>query len=352
MIKPIGLILVALVVTGQSCTLQFGTPEPSDGGVYRTDDHAENWKQKSFVRSEKNRTVTIREISTLRLTIHPGDTSILLLGSRGQGVWRSTDRGERWSQTSLKSGSYTCFAFDPDNSDIVYTASGPNVFKSTDGGRRWESIYQESQSGHAVSCVAVDPLEGRFIWAVTNGGKILLSDDYGQNWTLKRTLARVSIVRAVVDPDGSGRLVVFTSRGLFEVTGRGAASKNITQPLKDKELKGATTIRTVTILEGDTPRWYIGTAYGPLVSLDRGASWTTIPTLVTPASTAIPNIAVHPNNPNEIFLTVGRRLHRTQDGGASWSVSTLPTSLPVVELQFDPADPDRLYFATIIPEEK
>ncbi len=334
---------------GQSCTLQFGNPPVADGGVWRSDDHGQSWQQKVFVSRTAKKTETIGRVSILAFAFDPKNSQRIFLGTRGNGVWKTDNRGEQWKPTSLRTGNYRCVTFDPDNGDIVYTASGTTVLKSQDSGDTWQTVYNESQPGHIVTCVLADPVLGNYVWAVTSGGKVLLSEDFGQTWTLKQTLPAFEARRLYVPPDAPSELYVFTQKhGIFHLTGYGATQEDLTPALQ--QFPGATDIRAVTIPDGPTGAWYLGTQYGLLVSSDRGQNWNAIPTLVTPGSIAIANVAVNTSDPSEIFLTVGQKLHHTLDGGQSWEVTNLPTTQIITLLTIDPEDITRLYYSTLIPE--
>ncbi len=109
-------------------------------GVYRSYDGGDNWTQVSS------------NINVMDLIIHGSDTSQLLfscgdLSSAGGGVYRSTDAGNNWS---LVSGSFPSFqgkimlGASPDNPDIViasvgYPSGNDELFRSNDFGTNWNS---------------------------------------------------------------------------------------------------------------------------------------------------------------------------------------------------------------------
>ncbi|MBI2984531.1 MAG: hypothetical protein HYY50_02805 [Candidatus Kerfeldbacteria bacterium] len=350
-LKPLVVTLAALLLLGQGCTIRIGQPTTNDGGVFRSDDHGQTWMQKTFVGRQKKRLLTISDVSGVALVFDPRDHKHIFLGTRVNGLWQTTDSGEHWQPTTLRAGRFDCLSFDPDNSQILYTASGSTVLKSTDGGGSWSPVYLEAQPGHIVKCVIVNPLAGNEIWALTSGGKLILSQDYGQRWTVRTTMTPLEPRRLTFDFDGSGRIYVFsTTGGIYVIRDHGTTVENLSAPLQS--FSGGSDIRAVTIVSGPTPSWYLGTLYGLLVSHDRGLTWTSIPTLVTPRSVAIENVAVNPRQSDEIFIIAGQKLHRTTNGGTSWSVSTLPTKRIPTLLTFDPTDPDQLYISTLKPVKK
>jgi photosystem II stability/assembly factor-like uncharacterized protein len=345
----LGVSLVGLMVLGQSCSISIGDSAPSQGGVYRSDDAGESWKQKAFVRREKNKTVSIAGLSTETLVISEATTDNLYLGTRESGIWRSTNAGDRWESTSLRSGRFRCISIDPSDEETLFTSSGGTIYKSEDAGKTWKGMYQESQPGHTIPCVIVDPLDVSLIWAVSSGGKVLQSRDAGETWTLVQTTKKMTLLALAIDQN-DGRLIMFGTRGIFAVLSDGSAWEDLSPALKIEDAKGTTNIQTVTVTAAG--EWYLGTKFGPIVSSDGGATWEAIPTVNVPGSTAVTTIAVNPVESSELYLVTGNRLHHTLDAGTTWSVKKTPTSLPVTELQFDPLDETRLYFGIVIPLKK
>lgn len=86
-----------------------------------------------------------------RLVIDPADNAGLLLGTRKNGLWRSTDHGETWSQVSsfpvkdgASSGAGISFVtYGPAGSKTVYVGvadKSTSLYRSTDGGGTWQAV--------------------------------------------------------------------------------------------------------------------------------------------------------------------------------------------------------------------
>jgi hypothetical protein len=86
-----------------------------------------------------------------RLVIDPADHSNLLLGSRKNGLWRSTDYGVTWSQVSAfpvkdgaSSGAGISFVtYGPAGSKTIYVGvndRSTSLYRSTDGGSTWKPV--------------------------------------------------------------------------------------------------------------------------------------------------------------------------------------------------------------------
>ncbi|GAA0592334.1 RICIN domain-containing protein [Streptomyces crystallinus] len=86
-----------------------------------------------------------------RLVIDPSDNRTLLLGTRKNGLWRSTDSGVTWRQVSsfpVKDGASTgagisFVTYGPAGSNTVYAGvadRSTSLYRSTDGGSTWHAV--------------------------------------------------------------------------------------------------------------------------------------------------------------------------------------------------------------------
>ncbi|MGW7553149.1 RICIN domain-containing protein [Streptomyces rimosus] len=86
-----------------------------------------------------------------RLAIDPSDHRTLLLGTRKNGLWRSTDHGATWRQVSsfpVKDGAgsgagISFVTYGPAGSNTVYVGvadRSASLYRSTDGGSTWQAV--------------------------------------------------------------------------------------------------------------------------------------------------------------------------------------------------------------------
>ncbi|TDC36204.1 RICIN domain-containing protein [Micromonospora sp. KC213] len=86
-----------------------------------------------------------------RLAINPAGSGTLLLGTRKNGLWRSTDHGLTWSQVSsfpvkngASSGAGISFVtYGPAGSKTIYVGvadKSTSLYRSTDGGSTWQAV--------------------------------------------------------------------------------------------------------------------------------------------------------------------------------------------------------------------
>jgi len=109
-----------------------------------------------------------------RLQIDPNNDSILYLGTNDNGLWKSTDYGQTWSQvTSFSPSSVTFVLFNkasgssgnttPDIYVGVNSTTGPNLYESTDAGATWAPVANEPAAGLLAYRAEIDSAGNMYI---------------------------------------------------------------------------------------------------------------------------------------------------------------------------------------------
>ena len=91
-----------------------------------------------------------------------------------QGVFRSSDAGETWSQISPP-GSHEIheiesLAVDPTDPDMVYAGTWHLPWKTTDGGNNWHNIKRGVIDDSDVFSILIDPDKPRIVYASACSG--------------------------------------------------------------------------------------------------------------------------------------------------------------------------------------
>ena len=126
------------------------TDKVGDGaGVFKSTDRGNNWTQINN---------GLDSLETNILTVDPNDSETLYLGTDDDGVYKSTDSGESWKKLTVssipKSFGVGDIIVDPQNSNNIYIGTVDyfrlsesrgvlgdfGVYKSTDGGATWEEF--------------------------------------------------------------------------------------------------------------------------------------------------------------------------------------------------------------------
>ncbi|MBK6915104.1 MAG: hypothetical protein IPH11_16090 [Ignavibacteriales bacterium] len=97
---------------------------------------------------------------------------------------RSTDFGTTWTTISTSVGTSTPCDIEvfPDTSIILLGDNGTGIFRSTDYGLTWTSVFNTSGE---IPTIAVDLSGSGIAWATkwSGGGGFLKSTNFGQSWT-------------------------------------------------------------------------------------------------------------------------------------------------------------------------
>ncbi len=137
------------------------------------------------------------------------DTTIILIGDNGTGIFRSTDYGVTWTQTFSTSGEIPTIAIDYNNPGVAWATrwgGGGGFLKSTDYGATWTSVG--SFSGINMWGVHVNPLDGNEIFTgCYSCGSIWRTKDGGLNWR-QMSIASNNYQIFVVDS-----MTVFSAQG-------------------------------------------------------------------------------------------------------------------------------------------
>lgn len=123
---------------------------------------------------------------------HPSKNGTLYMGGDVCGVYKSEDHGRTWRLWNNGLADYGVYslAVDPTAPDTVYACTEGGLCKSTDGGANWrllpntgkKELRITGERNRSVRALAVDPSDGRILYAASPAGKVYKSADGGANW--------------------------------------------------------------------------------------------------------------------------------------------------------------------------
>ncbi|MBR8537198.1 T9SS type A sorting domain-containing protein [Carboxylicivirga sediminis] len=180
---------------------------PVGGGVWKTTDTGTNWT--SLTPEWPNLAVSC-------LAMAQSNTSVIYAGTgegfgnldaiKGNGIFKSTDKGENWVQLGSTIGDSNFeyvnrMIVNPDDENEVVVVTNTGIFKTLDGGATWKEKYSLGASKiQDIRCLSGD-FNKQF--AAVNGKGIISSIDGGENWLMAKEISegRIELCLSTVDSD-------------------------------------------------------------------------------------------------------------------------------------------------------
>lgn len=206
----------------------------------------------------------------------------------GGGLFASADEGQTWTARAngLSDPDLASVAVDPTDPLTVYAGTahpydGTNserVFKSTDGGATWTQTSLDAQ-GAAIGLLVVDPGQPARVAAVSPGALAYFqTTDGGGSWSTIDPSATCGPVNAVLYDDANGAILVGGPTGLCTSTDGGTTwALSAVAALTAVDALFRDPADPTTLYAGTEPLVPGGTG-GVFASDDGGATWTAVGT--------------------------------------------------------------------------
>lgn len=296
------------------------------GGLFRSTDHGFTWNvlgTDALPFGYQPASVCIDYTDDQVLYLGMGDPNF---GSQGHGVWKSTDGGSKWFNSSGQIGDRLVYdiLMSPSNHSILNAAVDNGIWRSTESGEHWQQKI--SLVNDEILDIAYKPGSADTIYACSFS-KFFRSVDDGESWQ--------QITDGIETPAGGGRgmrlavsaadpdvvyLGMFAHHGtLFKSTDGGTSFQKIYQDTVGQSL---TTI-TGTISGSSNGQYNFSLAADPLdadivyfgtqtlwKSTDGGVSWTSLYAYL---------YRVHPDIHDLEFSPLDHSLFNINDGGIAVS---------------------------------
>jgi photosystem II stability/assembly factor-like uncharacterized protein len=324
------------------------------GGLWKSTDGGTEWAP-----------VTDGQISSSSVgavAVCPDDPDVVYIGMGevdlrgnvipGDGVYKSTDGGKKWTHLGLADTQMIGrIQVDPGNCNNVYVAAqghvwGKNtergVFRSTDGGANWQRVlFVNDQTGAAD--LAMDPadpkvlyagmwqVQGKF-WQMSNGGPgsgLYKSTDGGTTWTALTSrlglpegapIGKIGVSVSGADSDRVYALVEAKDGGLFRSDDAGGTWKLVNNSNTIRQRAFYYTRVVADPVDRDR-------VYAPNVSFlrsnDGGASFSTMSGLPHGDHHAL---WIDPTNNNRMVEGNDGGGTVTTNGGGAWTAEDYPTA--------------------------
>ena len=282
--------------------------------------------------------------------VHEGSRLTVYVGAASGGVWKSVNGGTTYKPVFDKQPvqSIGAIAVDPKNPQVIWVGTGEawtrnsvsigdGVYKSSDGGDNWTNVgLKESER---VAKILVDPTESNVVyvcvpgklWSDSDVRGVYKTTDGGKSWTRVLKGANTSTGCSMLSLDPQNPKTIFA--GMWDFRRKGWTFRS----------------------GGDGPAAASGS--GLFKSTDGGASWTE---LDDKSAQGLPSkpwgriaVSVAPSKPNVVYAFIEAAvpkngLYRSEDGGRTWeardrSQAMIWRPLYFANLIVDPKNENRLY---------
>lgn len=200
---------------------------------------------------------------------------------------------------------------DPNQLWAGYYAPG-GLATSLDGGQSWTPTVEGLGESPVFRVLTVPRGERVEVWAATRRGLFRSLDD-GASWQwVTQGLPRQTVFALAAD--AAGRIYAGLDDGGIYAW---ISAEQAWRPLSGEEPLASAAVLSLAV-SPDGQRLYAGTsARGVFASPDGGQTWSgKFP------GAYVPNLVLHPDDPQQAIASLRQELARTEDGGQSWQ--TLP----------------------------
>ncbi len=122
----------------------------------------------------------------------PAKDGVIYMGGDVCGVYKTEDHGLTWRLINNGLADYGVYSLAVDRTapQTVYAATEGGLCKSTDGGSHWrllpatgkKDLRITGERNRSIRSLAVDPVDGKTVYAASPAGKVYKSSDGGETW--------------------------------------------------------------------------------------------------------------------------------------------------------------------------
>ncbi len=221
-------VLDHIVIDPQNPDVMFvsawSVEDQKAGDLFRSRDGGKTWQVLPAMRGKSIRA----------LAMAASDPKVLTAGAL-DGVYRSTDSGEKWERISpaghAEIKDIESIAVDPKNPNVVYAGTWHLAWKTDDGGVTWRHITKGMIEDSDVFSIIIDSTNPSVVYASACSG-IYSSDNGGELFRKVQGMPFSARRTRVLKQDPNNAKVVYagTTEGLWKTTDAGKTWKRFGSP--------------------------------------------------------------------------------------------------------------------------
>ncbi|HEX7321262.1 MAG TPA: hypothetical protein VF399_13010 [bacterium] len=164
------------------------------------------------------------------LAVHPTNSSIVYAGTYLSGIYRSTDGGSSWTQTSTNYYNYS-MATSIATPDEAFAGGYNEIYKTTNAGASWFSV-NTGLAGYGFYGLAVSQSSSSRVYAADNNG-VFKTTSGGTSWSnTNNNLNLGSICSFAAAPSSPSTMYTsFEAIGVFKTTNNGTDWAQVPTPV-------------------------------------------------------------------------------------------------------------------------
>ncbi len=272
------------------------------------------------------------------------DGQRLYVGTESNGLFRSTDGGQKWQATPFPAERASALATQ---GGVLYAGSGPSTFwRSEDGGDSWQEMkamldlpsagewsFPPQPDTHHVRWIEPDPNERGKLYVAIEAGALLRTTDGGETWQDRVRSGPFDTHTAATQRSALGRVYSAAGDGYYESSDGGESWRRMMDGLGHRYLVG------VAVDAGDAQTVVVSAASGPGLSYHPrraeayvyrksggGPFESAMEGLPAAQGTVASRLAADPEAEGVFYAANNHGLFRSTDGGRSWA--PLPVRWP------------------------
>ena len=307
-----------------------------DGQIYTSGDGGRSWRLLVNLNQP--------ELILDQLFVDSRDSQVIYAGGHRHikpgGFFKSTDAGLTWKESKdLKNESVYALVQSTLDPDVLMAGTAGGLWVSKNSGNDWEKIMSPTMPT-LIESVAIDPRNLSTIYAGT-WFRPYKSTDGGKNWRLIRDgmIDDSDVFAITIDSRNPSHIIASACSGIYESQNSGERWAKI-QGIPSQSRRTRDILQN-PVLPG---KIYAATTEGFWMTENGGRTWA----LTTQRNLEINSIALHPDEPNRIFIATNNYgMMVSNDGGKNFvPTNDTFTSRLTYSITPDIAQRDRLYAMT------